>query len=282
MTATALPLPPTPHESCQLARNRCKVGLTLPILIRGEPMASLASELQLRPDELAFYFRSEEGVDALELGVFLQRAATVARSRGADLRVTATREGSLAVILRAVRKSSIAKNARKEFTKAPIATTAAGAGLVGMVAGAIIYAMSPNTGKATPLAKAGADVVEQSHVTEIHVVTLNKTTVVMDEIRARQVREVVHRRKRRIPALSRPEVQELIGYAREGSLSGAVLDVGGELHFRPDGYRYLVPIDPRSEAAEELFPDAHFQVRGEVTTHHGQPNTIIIHSARRV
>jgi hypothetical protein len=246
-------------------------------------MVSLGSELQLRPDELAFYFRSELGVEAHELGVFLQRAATVTRRRGIELRVTATRPGSLAVVLRAIRKSKTVRAAKKEFAKAPLAAAVSGATLVGLAASAIIHAMSPDVDDPSPLARAGADVVDQSRVTQIEVVTIQNSVLVMNEDRAKRIREIQSRPRTRPPELSAPEVQELIGYAREGSLSGAILDVGGELHFRPDGYRYLVPIDlGRSEAREEIYPDAHFRVRAEILTLRGQPDYIVIHSAHRV
>lgn len=245
-------------------------------------MASLASELDLRPDEFAFYFRSELGVEAHELGVFLQRAATVAKRQGAELRVSATRPGSLAVILRALRKSPTARAAQNEFAKAPVATTAAGVALVGAVVGAILYAMSPQPGRVTPLAKAGAEVVEKCHVEQIEVITINKSTVVMDQDRARRVREIQRVERRRSPALPPRDVQMLVSAARKGLLSGSVVEVEGELHFRPEGYRYWVPIDmARSEAAEELYPQAYFRVHADLTTLAGQPDTIIIHSATR-
>jgi hypothetical protein len=246
-------------------------------------MASLASELQLRPDEFAFYFQSEAGVEAHELGVFLQRAATVARGKGAELRVSATKPGSLAIILRAARKSPTTEAAGKEFAKAPIATTAASVALAGAVAGAIIYAMNPQPGQVTPLAKAGAKVIEKCHVQQIEVITVDKSIVVMDQDRAQRVRQIQRVERRRSLELPPREVQMLIGAAREGMLSGGVVDVEGELHFRPDGYRYLVPINmDRSEAAEDLYPQAHFRVRADLRTLDGQPDTIIIHSATRV
>jgi len=246
-------------------------------------MASLASELQLRPDEFAFYFQSEAGVEAHELGLFLQRAATVAKRQGAELRVTTTKSGSLAVILQAFRRSRRAPAGRDEVAKPPTAVRAASAGLAITVAGAIIYAMTPRPGHVTPLAKAGAEVVEKCHVQQIQVVTIKETTVVMDENRAQRVREFQDIERRRSLALPPAEVQLLIGAARKGTLSGDVVDVEGELHFRPDGYRYLVPINMGiSDAAQELYPRAHFRVQADLRTLDGQPDTIIIHSATRV
>jgi hypothetical protein len=150
------------------------------------------------------------------------------------------------------------------------------------VATAIAYAMSPDAGQVTPLAKAGAEIVEQCDIEQIQIVTNQETIVVMDEERARRVREIARAQKRGSPVLSAPDVQKLIGSAREGSLSGEVIDVAGELHFRPDGYRYLVPIDARQSNAEEIYPDAHFRVKADLSTHRGQPDMIIIHSATQI
>jgi hypothetical protein len=237
-------------------------------------MASRAEELALSADEFAFYFRSDKGVEAHELGIFLQRAATVARQQRVDLLVIATRSGSLAVILKAL---------RKEFKKAPAATTAAGMAVVGPIVAAIVYAMSPHSGQATPLAKAGSELIEQSHVEQIEVVTINETIVVMDEDRAREIREIERRNKRQVRSLPAPQVQELIEYARKGALDGAVVDVEGELHFRPDGYRYLVPIDiRRSDVTSELYGGSHIRVSAEILTHRGQPDSIVIHEAHPV
>lgn len=133
-------------------------------------MTATASGLELASNEFALHFDSKDGVTATNLGRFLQRAATVARGQGAELQVIGLREGSLDVLLKAVAKSKIAKNAKKEFEKAPVGTTAAGAALVGAVVSALIFATS--SGKPTPLAKSAADIIEQTTVTQIQVVTV--------------------------------------------------------------------------------------------------------------
>ena len=243
-------------------------------------MPSRAADLRLQPDEFAVLFRSDAGVDANELGIFLQRASTVGRRAGAELQVVAVEHGSVAVILRTIKRSSIAKSAGKEFAKAPIGTTAAGTAIVGAVVSAIVFAMAATHGEVTPLAKAGADLVENHQVQEIQIVTINQTFVVMDEHRVEQLRAVERRVELPREALPAPEVRQLIAQGRKGTLSGEVFYVAGELHFRPDGYRYLVPVDTRrSEAIGDLKVDVHFRVVADILTHNGQPDTIIIHDA---
>jgi hypothetical protein len=237
--------------------------------------------LGLGADEFAFYFRGARGVEANELGLFLQRAATVARQQGAELRVNALEPGSLAVIIKAIKRSRAARALRHEFGNTPIQATAAGATLVVLVVSALAKAMSPESGEAKPLAKVGADMVEERQVEQIEIITANKTIVVMDPERALRIREIEHNRKRSrlLPAA---DVQKLMESGRTGMLTGRVVDVEGELHFRPDGYRYLVPIDMQSsEAVDELFPGVHVRVNADLRTRGGQPDAIVVHKATR-
>lgn len=242
-----------------------------------------AADLDLAPDDLAFYFASEEGIEASDLGQFLQRAAVVARQAGAELRVTALRPGSLSVIMKAVRRTRIGRAAERELHKTPMAVGIAGASLALSVATAVASAMSPEEAGVTPIAKAGATVVENHRVERIEIVTVRETIIIMDRERAQEVPTLERRSRRAQPRLAGSDVLAIADEGRRGSLTGGVYDVGGELHFRPDGYRYLVPIDlGRSDAAEELYPEAHFRVSAELKTHRGQPNTIVIRSATRI
>ena len=247
---------------------------------------AIAERLELGPDDFAFYFESNNGVEANALADFLKRAASVAKRHYGELRVVAIRDGSLAVVVKALKKSTIVTNAKKEFVTKPIDTTAKVSSLVAAIVGAVIYAMSPEKGGDTPLAKAGASIVENHSVTSISVVTNNTTTVVMNQSIAARLREVEESGRSAIPAprtqierLS-PGVEELLEDARQGSLIGETVLVNGELHFRPDGFRYLVPIDQRaSDAAAKLPPGARVRVTGHIETLDGQPDRLVIHSA---
>jgi hypothetical protein len=242
-----------------------------------------ARDLELEDDELAFYFASEAGIEASDLGQFLQRAAAVARQAGAELRVTALEPGSLSVIMKAVRSSKAGRAAVKEFNKAPIQVTAAGAALAGTVATAIAFAMSPDEAGVTPLGKAGATVIEHHHVERIEVVTTRETIIIMDPVRARGLRALEEQMRRETPLLPAPDVRVLTDQSRRGVLTGSVHEVAGELHFRPDGYRYLVPIDMAgSDAAASLQAGAHVRVSGKLHLHRGQPHAISIGDATRI
>ena len=203
----------------------------------------------------------------------------VARQAGAELRVTALKPGSLSVVMRAVRRSKLAKAAAREFKKSSVQVTAAGAALVGTVATAIAFAMSPDEAGVTPLGKAGATVIEHHHVKRIEVVTTRETIVVMDLDRARELRSLEQRTRRDIPLLPAPNVPLLTNKAGRGALTGSVHEVAGELHFRPDGHRYLVPIQlAGSVAAASVHPGAHVRVVADLQTHRGQPQIVVISS----
>lgn len=147
---------------------------------------------------------------------------------------------------------------------------------------AIVYFMSPAESGSTPIAKAGADVVENHHVTQITIVTNEESTVVMNETIASEVREAERSHQ---PMLSPPEETRrlpqpaiaMIEDARRGNLSGEAALVGDELHFRPDGYRYWVPVnDNPGRAQGQLFPGGHFRVAGHIATRGGLPDRIIV------
>jgi len=249
-------------------------------------MATRSTDLNFRSDELAFRFSTDRGVDVEHLATFLQRAATVARRAGTELVVVGVPEGSVIIKLRAVTNS-----AKKEFMKAPLAAAAAAMAVGGGIGGtvvAIVNAMVPSYNKVSPMAKAGAVLVENHHVEKIEVITNNQTIVVMDGTRAAQIRMLEEHRKASrggkamfadAEAGDAPSVPRMIIAARAGVLSGEVFDVEGELHFRPDGYRYLVPVDADSSAYGQLGPGMRVRVRGEIVPRRGQPDRIVVDAA---
>jgi hypothetical protein len=250
-------------------------------------LVSIAQRLELGSHEFAFHFQTKEGVEADALGNFLKRAATVARQSGAELRVVGLREGSLAVIIEAIRKSRAGKGAAKEFSDKPIDTTIKVSGFLASIVAAIAYAMSPAQSGSTPIAKAGADVIENHHVTEITLVTNRTSIVVMNQTIAAEVREKERFSPRMLPEsdearrLPGPMV-EMIEDARQGNLSGEAAIVNGELHFRPDGYRYWVPVDGYRASQGLLYPGGHFRVAGQIEMRHGQPDRIIVDAAKPI
>jgi hypothetical protein len=252
----------------------------------GAKMAKAFDRGDLEADEFAFYFSSELGIEARELGQFLQRSATVARREGAELRVITIREGSLAVVLKTLPKR-VGRAVGREFSETPVQTTAASVGLAAAVVGAIIWSMSPKAGDVSPMAKAGAELVDKEHCTKIELVTHDRITVIMDGEKAAEVRRLERLQKSHDALgdmLEAPQrIKQLVDHARRGKLSGATAIFGDELHFRPDGYRFWVPVDMQgSEAWKHLFPGAHFEISGEIRLHAGQPDSIVIHHARQV
>lgn len=240
-----------------------------------------SSELGLGRDEFAFRFDTEAGIEADDLAVFLQRAATVARRAGADLKVVGVPSGSLIVKLRAV-----AKAANKEFKKTPLAGTAS-AFAIGGVIYAIANAMVPSHTNTSPLAKAGVQIIEQHQVKKIEIVTVNQTIVIMDEDRAAQIRMLDQHRKQRKSTQAQPEYRlrhddaelpRFVEAARQGLLTGQVFDVEGELHFRPDGFRFLVPIDAELDDGAALHVGRHIRIAGAVLTRNGQPDRLVVTS----
>jgi hypothetical protein len=250
-------------------------------------MAPTGKDLGLGADELAFYFESDVGIDASDLGVFLQRAAVVARRAGADLRVVGIERGSLLVKLRAFKKSKIYRNAKKEFINKPLTGAAQIAGVVGTTtavaaaaAAAISWAFSGP--QATPLAKSGAEVVEKCDGLQINLITNEKTSILVNEKIAREIREK-ERRAPQIHRLPAPEEIRLLSYeAERGGLTGAVEELYGEPHFRPDGYRFWVPLVSVSFDLRELVIPGHYRVAGKLIARGGRPDSIIISKADRI
>lgn len=247
-------------------------------------MIKMASEFQFSADEFAIYFDSDGGVAATELGHFLQRVATVARGQGAELHVVGLREGSLEVVLKAISRSKLIKNAKKEFEKAPIATSAAGAALVGAVVSAIIFAI--NSAAPTPLAKSAANLIENTSVTEIRVVTVYQNVTIMDVEGAKQISTLasVYAKQpqmlpdTRVASLPSPDLRRLSAEIEKGNLTGWIGEFDGELHFRPDGYRYSAPIDLRF-ANTKALPVGRYRVRGDLLLKAGRPDEFVILTA---
>jgi hypothetical protein len=244
-------------------------------------VAAIAEQLSLRRNEFAFHFETDNGVAVDMLATFLRRAATVARSQGADLRVVGVRAGSLAVTLAAVRRG-----AAKEFTEKPIDTTIKASGFVAAIVAAIVAAMSPAKSGVSPMATAAVELVDRHEVTQITIVTSEANTVLMNKEISRRVRETrVHgghapaQPKATAGHISQ-HVVELDEDARRGDLSGEVLLVGRDLHFRPDGYKFLVPVDTTaSHGIRQLLPSRRYRVTGRITTLGGQPDHIVVDSA---
>lgn len=229
----------------------------------------------LGDDEFAFHFDSRAGVDAQRLGVFLQRAAKVARDNGADLRIVGIHEGSLDVVARVTKAA--ARKVGAEFAANPVKTSAASAALVGLVTKGLAMAMTPAVSGATPVGRAGAEIVEKEQVQNITIVSNGGQVVVMDPVIAREVRQA-ERPSRLAELPTYRETQRMI--AEGGELVGAVAEMDGELYFRPDGHRFAVPIDLRtSQAADALRPGARFRVRGELVLRRERPYALIVSAA---
>lgn len=235
-----------------------------------------ADKLELANDEFAFYFSTDVGIEAGELGTFLKRAATVAKRAGTEIRVVGIEDGSLAVILKALAKKRIVQAYVKEFNEKPGTLTLAAIAAVA----AITAAMKPTPSSPDALAKAGADVVQNHNVVNIQIITKNGATVVMDERTAVEVREAERRGARaRPPSLPTPDVMMMIEDARERHIEGSVFEVNGELVFRPENFNYYVPIDMDRSEVFNLEPYRMYRVSGEIVVKRGGPHSIIIHSA---
>jgi len=238
-------------------------------------VAEIAEQLNLRRNEFAFHFATDNGVEAAVLATFLTRAATVARRHGADLRVVGVRAGSLTVIVAAIRKG-----AGKEFTERPIDTTIKASVFVTAIVTAIVAAMSP--AKDSPMAKAAADIVDRHEVKQITIVTNQTETLLMDEEIAKRIRQARPRAlaaPKSVVHLIAQQVVELVENANRGGLSGEFLLVEGHLHFRPDRYRFLVPVVMESHGIEQLATGKHYRVTGRIETREGQPDSIMVRSA---
>jgi len=183
------------------------------------------------------------------------------------------REGSLAVVARVLRKAG--KASLEEVKSSPVRTAGAAVGIVSIVAMALLSAIKPTETSATPLAKAGAVLVEDKSITQISLITIDRSTVVMDEETAKQVRRLEGEGRRRL--LAAPDVRRLIQYAATSGIRGTVVYVDGEPHFRPDGFRYLVPVALATGVDEEALASARdVVVWGELLLKDSQPDILVI------
>lgn len=246
-------------------------------------MAGIAERLGLGPHEFAFHFEAKGGVDADALANFLKRAATVARQHGAGLRVVGLQQGSLSVVIEAIKRG-----AKKEFEEKPIDTTIKTSAFIGGIVLGIIHLMSPAVSGVTPIAKAGAEMVERHQVMQITIVTNESSTVVMNKEIAKELREAEEERQLMLPPtddimrLSAP-VAAMLRDARTGDLSGETEMVHGELHFRPDGYRYWVPVDESPVSAMgQIRPGGRFRVSGHIALNEGHPDRIVVNWAEPI
>jgi len=229
-------------------------------------------------NEFAFRFAGGQGVAANDLGDFLRYLATLSKRQGVSIEVVGLDQGSLIVRLRA--------RVSAEFKKAPIGTSAAAAGLL-MLAPTLLSAFHP-TEQPSPIAKVAIKMVEEGSVDRIELVTEGSVRVVMDQKLVNEFRKarrnLVETQYASIPKSSRyvdsesPEVRGLVDSAEQGKLIGEVFDVAGILHFRPNGFRYLVPINIMADELT-LRPGVRYQVKGEITTIRGRPDAIDIGSA---
>ena len=68
--------------------------------------------------------------------------------------------------------------------------------------------------------------------------------------------------------------------ARTGDLTGETSIVKGELHFRPDGYRYWVPVDENPVMANSAMQSGgRYRVSGRIALSSGRPDRIIVDQA---
>jgi hypothetical protein len=115
-------------------------------------------------------------------------------------------------------------------------------------------------------------------------VTNDDSTVVMNGAIARQLREARQQQNLlsgpdTVPRLSAP-VAGMLRDARSGDLSGETSIVKGELHFKPDGYRYWVPVDENPVTANGvLLTGGRYRVSGHIALKGGQPDRIVVDQA---
>lgn len=245
----------------------------------------------LDPSEFAFYFRSEIGIEAGDLGDFLKRTAAIAKREGAELRVVGFESGSLFVIFKALAKSvkKTAAKVAKAFDEDPLDAAEKSVVIVGSIAAAIIWAMSADA--SAPLAKAGAEVMEKHAVREIDLITANETILVMDEASAARVREVIRdRRERRAEArvLQIDDYRETLPRLEQDPVhrifEGSFAKIDGEFHFRPDGFNYFVPVDFVDRAqAEKIHGDGWmYKIDAHLSFSRRMPHRMIVLKVTRV
>jgi hypothetical protein len=241
-------------------------------------MPDRGATLSLQPNEFAFYFSTNRGIEANELGDFLKRAATVAKRAGTEIRVIGIEHGSLAVKLTALTKAI-----KKDFMKQPVGPLLTmGGGAVAATVAAISWAMQPQGDKVDPLAKSGASVVEKHEVSKIEIITVNQTIVVMDEERAADIREVERRARHRETPRLKYDIPAMVADMRDHHLEGSTVEIRGVLHFQPDGTNFYVPVDLSKGDMHRLQADAYYQVQGELRLKNGQPDSMIIFHARQL
>lgn len=245
----------------------------------------------LDPSEFAFYFRSDIGIEAGDLGDFLKRTAAIAKREKAELRVVGFESGSLFVIFKVIAKTAKNTSAKvgKKFEEDPLDAATKSVAIVGAIATAIIWAMSPDT--SAPLAKASAEVMEKHEVREINLITVNENILVMNEDSAQRVRAVVRdRRERRAEA----RIVQIEDY-RETTprlehdpvhriFEGTFATFDGEFHFRPDGFRYFVPVDfvDRAES-EQIHKDGWmYKVDAYLSFRQRMPDRMTVRKVERI
>lgn len=241
-------------------------------------MHPLAKKFDLGPNQFAILFETSKGIEADDLGNFLKRAATLARGKGVELRVVRFEPGSLATIFEAVKRG-----AKDEFLKAPIGTTLKAAGLVGVVGTALIGGFNFAANGFTPIAKAGVCVVEEKEVTTIKLITQYDVVLLMDENLASQFRQL-ERDVRKSKAMgSKRQFSLMAEDARRGDLIGEILEAGGALHFRPEGFNFLVPIKSAGNiASSKLRPGSFVRVNGDLKMRMNRPDSLVVYGASEI
>jgi hypothetical protein len=219
---------------------------------------------------LAIAFGGAEGLNAEELGKFLQRAGAITRRSGVELRVIAFEEGSFLVRCKALAKR-LSKNAKKEALDNPIRTVLASAA-VAIAATALAQGTSAKDQTVTPLASEGARIIEECNVQDIQLITIDETIVLMTPQDAREIREMERWRVKRAPS----RLQEFSAAVGD-QVSGEVFDVGGVPHFRADGFQFTVPIYlPPHYTGPKLMPRHRYAVTGVLHSQQGQPEEMEI------
>lgn len=211
-----------------------------------------------------------------ELGRFLQRAATATRREGIELRVVGIGTGSLLVKLRAFKAGARAAGlaAKKEARENPLRTGFGAMGAAG-AASVLLGALSPHLDQVTPLASEAAKIVHEQHVTSIRIITIDSDVEVMNPEIANDVR-----RKEQLSKRLRPGSARELAVRLEDEISGEVVEIRGGLHFRPDGFRFIVPIELSSEYLDAPpRPYDRYLLRGKLNMRRGQPDYISVYEA---
>lgn len=131
-------------------------------------------------ESFAIRFVGGEAVDAKDFGEFITRVAKLSQRQGIVLQITAIERGSVIAVLRAI---------REEFDNSPVSTTANGATLVALVAGALVSAFSL-LGTPKPIANAAAKMVIDGKVTSIELITNTGVVELINQQKAEVIRAV--------------------------------------------------------------------------------------------